>query len=45
MAANFELSSIPGGVFVSGSLDVTELCFVGCVVVVNVERNFNCIDN
>lgn len=42
MATNFEFSKIPGGVLVSGALDVSERSFVGSNVAMNIERYLDC---
>lgn len=39
--ANLKLGHVPGGVLVRGALEVTELGFVGGVVAVNVQGQFD----
>lgn len=41
MTTNFELGKIPGGVLVSGTLDVSERGFVCCKIAVDIEGYFN----
>jgi hypothetical protein len=41
MPANFELRSIPSRILVRWPLDMAELCLVGCVTIVYVQRQLD----
>jgi hypothetical protein len=41
MSANFEFRNIPGRILVSRTLNESERRLVGCVVAVEVERDFD----